>query len=219
MYPRIIVTSALPEEAEKLARRLYKRGIFAQTMSFDSALKLTESPELIIIMSKKYSSKAYAVALYVKAKLFNVKTLFVGRIKEYREAEIDLWTLYTPVNNGNRVSDAVYGLFDFNFTFAEYGHVASDLSGTPFLYFRGTRIFLTDTEHYIVHAFAAFGKATVSSHEIASRLGLKDKSIVSYASSINKKTVHMTGRKMIHTVYNEGYSLLEVTDDTKKRQC
>ncbi len=215
MYPRIILASAKPDEARHLAKRLHGRGIFPEVMTFDELLSKREPSELIIIMSRKYSSKAYACFIHAKTRLGGVKTLCVGNTAGYTDAEIDRAAKYTSVDKDGCISDAVSFLLGRPFTFAELGYIASDLSSTPFLYFRGTRIFLTDTEHYLVHAIASYGSDEVPTEALAKMMCLSCSSISSYASSINRKTQLITGKNMLYPVRNIGYSLCERAKVTK----
>ncbi len=210
MYPRIIITAASEKEAFKLNKSLRMRGIFTEIMTFDQAIKLKESPDVIVVMSKKYSSKAYAILWNAKAKMTGVRTVSVGDASCYTGADIDFRLYYTVGNKDDCVSGSISKLTRRNFTFAERSSVVSDFSDTPFIYFRGTRILLSDNESQIVHILASFDDEFISPKAIAGYVHLSLKSISAYISVINKKARLLTGHNMIFSSrIKNGYSLFE----------
>lgn len=207
MYPDIIIAAASESDALKLSKHLRKRGIFAQALSFDRALKLKEAPALVAVASKTYSSKAYAVLLYVNSHLPDTKAFLLGDEAGYTSADINARLSYTLVNKDNCISDAVSKTLGFNFAFAERNFTASDLSETPLIYFRGTRLFLTETEAQIVHALASLDREYLSAEELASYMNILPRSVSSYVSSVNRKANALTGKAMIFSYRKMGYSL------------
>lgn len=218
MYPRIIITATSEKEAFKLNKSLRMRGIFTEIMTFDQALNLKESPTVIVVMSKKYSSKAYAILWNAKAKLSGTRTISVGDADDYEGADIDYRLFYTVGNKGNRISDSISKLVERNFAFAERNAVTTDFSGTPFIYFRGTRILLSDNESQIVHILASFEDEFIAPAVIASYVHLSFKSISAYVSTINKTARHLTGHNMIFSSrIKKGYSLFDPRDTVDER--
>lgn len=213
MYPRIIITASSEKEAFKLNKSLRMRGIFTEIMTFDQALKLKESPDIIVVMSKKYSSKAYAILWNAKAKLTRVRTISVGDADDYEGADIDYRLFYTVGNKGGCISNSISKLAKRDFASAERNGVVSDFSGTPFIYFRGTRILLSDNESQIVHILASFDEEFVAPALIASYVHLSFKSISAYVSTINKTARLLTGHNMIFSSrIKKGYSLFDPHD-------
>lgn len=210
MYPRIIITAASEKEAFKLNKSLRMRGIFTEIMTFDQALKLKESPNVIVVMSKKYSSKAYAILWNAKAKLMGTRTICVGYADDYEGADIDYRLFYTVGNKGRCISESISKLVKRDFAFAERNTVTTDFSDTPFIYFRGTRILLSDNESQIVHILASFEEEFVAPAVIAGYVHLSFKSISAYVSTINKKARTLTGHNMIFSSrIKKGYSLFD----------
>lgn len=209
MYPSIFIAAAIEAEGHKLSKQLRRRGVFSEVTTFERILKLKESPALLIVISKTYSSKAYAALLYAKVRLSGTKTMLIGDSSEYTNADIDSCRSYTLANKDNCISDDISRLTGYLFTFAERNSVASDMSDTPFTYFRGTRMFLTDPESQVVHILASFDEHCVSMPDIARFINVRAKSISSYVSSINQKSRNLTGEAMIFSVRSKGYSLFD----------
>ncbi len=208
-YPDIIVSANTESEAKKLQKALRKRGIFTRYVSLDEVTELKAPIDLLIVMSKKYSSRAYAALLYAKRKLHNIKTMIVGDALQYADADIDAVVTYSNVDNGDCISEVVSRLLGRCFTFAECLYTASDLSDAPFVYFRGTRIFLSEREAYIVHLLAVFGEDRADHTTLSALVGLTGRSISTYIYSINKKSRELTGYNMIFTNGVAHYSLFK----------
>ena len=209
MYPHIIIAYAAEPEALKLKRQLRKRGIFTEISDFDGILKLKTPPELVIILSKSYSSRAYAALLYVRSRLPGCKTFVIGDTSDYTNVDIDSSGSYTLADKGNCISDEISRLTGFDFTYAKRSKTASDLSDLPLVYFRGTRLFLTETESQIVHLLAVIDDICLPIERIAAYVDLAEKSVSSYVSSINNTSRLLTGENMIFNRRKQGYSLLD----------
>lgn len=213
MYPHIIIAAAIEPEAFKLNKKLRLRGIFTEITTFEKVLKLKESPDLIIVVSKSYSSKAYAALLYAKARLTGTKTLLIGDASEYTNVDIDSVISYTIANKDNCISNKIIDICGQNLSFAKYGYLTSDLSDTPFVYFRGTRLLLSDSESQILHAVISFSEnfdvGYVPNSVIASCFCVLEKSVTSYAAGINQKARLLTGHNVLSHVRGKGCLLSE----------